>query len=162
MSQKEQREFDRCCEVINKGPRTPEAIGEALSITERRRLYRDMVGNMAAFLGACVKLDPEEGVKLIAEWEKMAGNKDSSDEQPRQSVATREPASEVPVSDDGDDLPKRNARGGMTRSQAALLSELLKLHNDVMDAAKMTLTKAMRMGEILDGFKQTVGHGNTG
>jgi hypothetical protein len=160
LSPAEQQEFDRCCEIIKKGPRTPDGIGEALSIVKRRCLYRGVVGNMAAFLGACVQLGPDEGSKLIADWEKMARHKDSSDEQPRQSVATREPTSEVPVSDDGDDLPKRTARQGMTRSQAALLSELLNLHCEVMDAAKMTLTKAMRMGEILGGFKQTVGHGN--
>jgi hypothetical protein len=45
-------------------------------------------------------------------------------------------------------------------SQAALLSELLQLHDEVVCAARMSLPKAIRAGEILLGFKKKAGHGN--
>ncbi len=46
------------------------------------------------------------------------------------------------------------------RSHAALLTELHKLHDEILGAAKMTLENAIRSGEILVGFKKEVGRGN--
>jgi F0F1-type ATP synthase membrane subunit b/b' len=159
LSPSEEQEYERCCEIIKKGPRTPEAIGEPLLTIERRRLYRDVVGDMATFLGVCVQLKPEEGIKLMAEWEKMTGHKDSISGQPRRSASKRGPLPELVADDEPPDLDPDVK--GLTRSEVkSRLREVGALHNEVLGAARTSLPKAIRIGEILSGFKPAVGHGN--
>jgi hypothetical protein len=71
LSPEERLEFERCCELIKKGPRTMEAIGRALWTVIHQRLYRGVVANAETFLDLCAKIEPEQGLKLVAEWKRL-------------------------------------------------------------------------------------------
>jgi hypothetical protein len=51
------------------------------------------------------------------------------------------------------------ARKGQAQNLSASISEIKKLHSEIMEAARTSLTKAIRIGELLTPIKKAIGHG---
>jgi hypothetical protein len=68
LSPEEQQAFSECLAIIQKGPPTAEAIGEAIHRVEKGRLYRGVVNDMKTFFDIYAKLEPEDGLRMLEEW----------------------------------------------------------------------------------------------
>ena len=68
LSPEEKSQYSECLAIIQKGPRTAEAIGEALWKIQAWELYRGQIGDMSTFFPVCIQMEPEEGFKIIKNW----------------------------------------------------------------------------------------------